>query len=272
MENNQRQRPYYFSLVKDGDSAIVRILHSNVSTIEKMTSHRIEVDGKKKRAKCLGQDCPLCATGNNAEERIYIHVWDYTDNREKVWERTDKILPELEKVQANWQPLNSAVLKITRKGDSFPKYTVEPLNPLQFQAVDNTLVDEKLAKFYAYNRKTEEVVEFIQTGKFPEKKPYVPKEEYAKQQAQQNQTQQPQFNHVPNPQQTYNTQGSCQQPNYNQAPVQQPITQQPIAQSTPIVEQQEPQYPPLPDHIPVVDIPANNDPFVGDFFNNPRRV
>lgn len=237
MENNQKQRPYYFSLNKDGDSAIVRVLHSNISTIEKMTSHRIEVDGKKRRAKCLGQDCPLCANGNQAEDRIYIHVWDYADNREKVWERTDKILPELEKIQANWTPLNTAVLKITRKGDSFPKYSVEALNPMQYANVDNSLVDEALAVRFAYNRKAEDLVEFIRTGKFPERKPYVSKEEYAKQHS----TQQ-------------NTQPQVAQVNTTNV-----IPQAQVVQS-------------VQSNVSTVNTVANDDPFVGDFFNTPRRV
>lgn len=182
MAEETKQRPWYFSLNQDGASAVVRILHTNTSTIETMTSHRVMIGGKKKRIKCIGEGCPLCAEQNTAESRIYIHLWDYTDNKEKVWERTDKIIPQLEKLQADWNPLNSAVVKITRKGNNFPKYDVVPVNPLVYSNVPaDVKVDEQLAKLYAYSRKKEDIDTFIKTGTLPERKPFVSKEEYAKQ-------------------------------------------------------------------------------------------
>lgn len=179
-EVTQSQRPWFFNLKANGDNAIVRLLHTNVSTIEKVTSHRAEVDGKKKRIRCIGDECPLCASGNNAEERIYVHLFDYTDNREKVWERTDKILPQLEELFKSWNPLSSAVIKITRVGDAFPKYTIDVQNPVNFAATDAALNDQAVAKMFSLNRKKEEIEEFIKTGKFPERKPFIPKDEYKK--------------------------------------------------------------------------------------------
>lgn len=182
-ENAQQGRPWFFNLRADGDSAIVRVLHSTVDTIEKVKSHRVEVDGKKKRVRCLENDCPLCNSGNNSEERIYIHLYDYTDNMEKVWERTDKLIPQLVTLQNSWNPLNSAVIKITRKGNEFPKYDIEVQNPMNFQQVANDLVDTQVAKMFSMKRTADEVKAFIETGAFPERKAYVTKEEYLKQKA-----------------------------------------------------------------------------------------
>ena len=132
----QTQRPWFFNLKADGDSAIVRLYHSSPKTIETVISHRIEVDGKKKRIRCIGENCPLCANGNIAEEKIYIHLYDYTDNMEKVWERTNKILPQIEELFTAWNPLNTAVVKITRIGNEFPKYKIEPQNPMIYNQID----------------------------------------------------------------------------------------------------------------------------------------
>ena len=87
MENNntQTQRPYYLNLWHDGDSVVVRILHSSTKTIESAKTHRIDVDGKHKRIKCLETDCPLCKNENVPTDKIYLHVFDYSDNTEKVW-------------------------------------------------------------------------------------------------------------------------------------------------------------------------------------------
>lgn len=183
MSESTTQRPWYFSLIKDGDTAVVRLLHSKTDTIESVVSHRIEVDGKKKRVKCIGDGCPLCAKGDKSSKYIYVHLWDYTDNKEKVWERTDKIIPQLVTVQNAWNPLNTAVLKITRKGNEFPKYDIEVQNPMQYSNVDNALVDKQLAKSYSFSRNADEIRTFIATGKFPERKEFIPKEEYKKMKA-----------------------------------------------------------------------------------------
>ena len=45
---------------------------------------------------------------------------------------------------------------------------------------DKNLLDKSLAKFYALSRKKEDIETFIQTGKFPERPKYIPKDEYFK--------------------------------------------------------------------------------------------
>lgn len=180
MEEVKKERPWFFSLNKNEDTAVIRLLHTNTSTIEKMTVHKIELGGKKKKVKCLKEDCPLCKSGNKAEDKIYVHLFDYTDNKEKIWERSDRIIPQLEKIQEDWGDLNSVVLRVTRKGDKFPKYDTVPLPPRNYAEPDKELVDQPIAKFYALNRNKEEVETFLKTGAFPERKPFVPREEYLK--------------------------------------------------------------------------------------------
>ena len=181
----QTQRPWFFNLKADGDSAIVRLYHSSPKTIETVISHRIEVDGKKKRIRCIGENCPLCANGNIAEEKIYIHLYDYTDNMEKVWERTNKILPQIEELFTAWNPLNTAVVNITRIGNDFPKYKIEPQNPMIYNQIDEKSIDKEVAKMFSMKRTEDEIKQFIQTGKFPERKPFIPKDEYMKMTAEQ---------------------------------------------------------------------------------------
>ena len=176
----QKQRPWFFNLNNDGDSAIVRLLHSSIDTIEVVDTHRVEVDGKKKRLKCLGEKCPMCLSGASVDKRIFIHLYDYTDGKEKVWDRTDKILVELKKVQEAWGPLNTAVVKITRKGNEFPRYEVVTLNPAQYEDASTLGVDTPIAKYYYLNRSIEEVTQYASTGKFPERPKFIPKDEYFK--------------------------------------------------------------------------------------------
>lgn len=190
MENTNLQRPWYFNLNADGDSAVVRILHSSTNTIESLPTHRVEVDGKKKRVKCLKDNCPLCTVGE-PDSRIYIHLYDYAQNKDVVWERTDKIMNQLMELEASWSPLDSAVIRITRKGNEFPKYTIDVLNPMQYQPVDKSLIDMQLAKYYSMGRSAEEMQTYINTGAFPERKPYLPREEYLKQKENEKTSEQP---------------------------------------------------------------------------------
>lgn len=177
-QNTQTTRPWFFNLRNDGDCAVVRLLHSSTDTIESMETHRVTVDGKTKRIRCLGENCPACANSGESEKRIYVHLWNYDENKEMVWDRTDKILEQFKTLQESWSPLNSAVIKIVRVGNEFPRYNLEIQNPLNFSDVDKSLIDVKLAKFYSMNRNAEDIIKYYETGVFPEKKPYVPKSEY----------------------------------------------------------------------------------------------
>lgn len=184
-------RPYYFNLFKDGDSAVVRILHKDTSTIEVEKLYTIELDGKKRKLKVNGDDKLLQDKGMKPYDRMFLHVWDYTEkegNPEKVWDRTMTIMPQLEKLQESWNPLHSAVVKITRKGDDFPKYEIEPQNFMNYEQVNEKLIDTEVAKYFHLHRKTDDIKVFLETGKFPEREPYLSKEEYAaKKKAEENQ-------------------------------------------------------------------------------------
>lgn len=172
----------YFNLAEEGNSAIVRVLHSTVDTIEAGDTHWVETaEGKKKCVKCTGAGCPICASGSPITSRVYIHLYDYTDNTEKVWNRTDKIIPQLKEIQDAWGNLSECVIKITRLTKDFPKYSITVQNAKMFEAVDTELVDQKVAYRFYSTRSNEELSEFLKTGVMPEhKSTYVPKDEYFK--------------------------------------------------------------------------------------------
>lgn len=156
----------YFNLREAGDTAVVRILHSGVHTIEIKNVHTIMEGTKRRIVNCTGQGCPICASNNAPYERAYIHLWDYTDNKEKIWARTVKILEQFDQIAKSWGNLSNCVLQITRKTKEFPTYDVIPVNP-QAYPVPNATVDEKVA-YRCYNtRSAEELAEFIRTGILP---------------------------------------------------------------------------------------------------------
>ena len=186
----QSGRPWYFNLRAKDDTAVVRLLHTSTKTIEAVDTHRITMGDKSKRIKCLGENCPFCKKEFAKEKRIYIHLWNYDESKEEVWDRTDKIIPQLQQIENAWGPLNTAVVRITRTSDAFPKYDIVTLNPTQYDNADNykELVDKPLAKFYSLSKKSEEIEQYLATGTFPERPAYLPKEEYLKQKQAQTQS------------------------------------------------------------------------------------
>lgn len=178
----------YFNLVNDGDSATVRLLHSDTSTIERVSLHTINVGDKKKSVKCCGDGCPLCANGAKAFDRIFVHLYNYNTNEEMIWSRTPTIISAFDNVLSSMRAfvangkLSDCVVTITRRGKDFPKYDVviQPMNG--YAPVDEKLIDNKLAYRYFLYRSSDELNEFLRTGVMPEhkKSTFIPKDEYIK--------------------------------------------------------------------------------------------
>lgn len=189
-----------FKLLKDKDTAVIRLLHSSTDTIEKVSTHWIDVGGKKSCFKCNGDGCPLCARNVSKNDNIYIRLIDYTDNTVKVWNRTDKIISRLKDIEAAFGKLSNVVLKITRDGDQFPTYTIIPVNASQYPAPDPNSIDVKISYRFFRSRSNEDINTFLTTGVLPEKpkSTFIPKEEYIKMKNQQNTAQpiQPQVQNV----------------------------------------------------------------------------
>ena len=177
MENNLG----FFNLREDGQSATIRLLHTSTKTIETNMVHSVSVAGKWKSIACTGENCPMCSRNVESKERMYVHLYDYTDNTEKVWSRTLTIMPQLEDIEKSWGNLDKVVMKITRRGTDFPKYEMMILPPTQYPAYPQG-VDQKVAYRCYLTRSNDELNEFYATGILPahKKKEYVPKEEYFK--------------------------------------------------------------------------------------------
>ncbi len=255
----ERQQLQFFNLKEDKATAIVRLLHTGVHTIESQATHSIQVGNKTRKIKCLNEGCPLCAKEIRKDNRIYIHLYDYADNCEKVWDRTDKILPQLVELEGAWGRLCDSVVKITREGNDFPKYTVTAVNPASYTVVPPQLVDVPLARFYSLGRSKADIETFLATGAFPEKKAFIPKEEYLRQQKEKNEAQaQPQYAPQPAPQPYAPQQQPVQQPQYT--PQAQPtfenVQQHNFGNVSQVPTQQAPTF----------------DPFMDQNITKPKRI
>lgn len=172
----------FFNMNNMGDTAVVRLLHTSVNTIERAFVHSVTVDGKKKSVKCVGDNCAICATGAYKNNRAYIRLIDYTDGQIKVWVRTDAILSQFSEIEQNWGNLSQCVLKITRLTQDFPKYSVEIMPPHSYPAFDATDVDKKIAYRFYLSKNADEIGTYVNTGVFPPRQPKVDNNQAAPQQ------------------------------------------------------------------------------------------
>lgn len=176
----QRNSIEIFSLTQAAQSANVRILFTTTGGITKIPTHRIKNGDKTKRVKCLGaagDGCPCCKAGVPVENRLIVHLWDYTDNKEKVWDRTDnaKFLQSLADVEQMWGNLCDVPVRITRDSQDFPTYSVAVLPAQQFPAPQGIEINKDCSFRFGMYRSKEELEQALATGVVPPhvKKPSV---------------------------------------------------------------------------------------------------
>ena len=168
---DNKEFPKGFKLSKSGDSAIVRILHSSVNTIETLKTHWLQKGDTWKHFRCLGDGCPACEIGNQSKERAYIRLFNYNTNQVEVWDRTTnkKFFDTLAELEKDWGVLDDIVVKITRESDEFPTYSVVLQPSKNYVKPENIAIDEKIAYRMASNRSAEDIKTFINTGSMPPK-------------------------------------------------------------------------------------------------------
>ena len=186
----------FFNL-NSGESATVRILSSTVASIERVWVHTVAVGGKNKKFTCIAKnsidECPLCkaaANGNEsvkeATERLIVHLFDYTDGKEKIWNRTvnANFLANLKQIEDAWGGrICDCVITITRKGADFPKYELMVVNANMYPPLNMEMLDQSVGYRASSYRNSEEYEEFLRTGVMPAhkktEKAYAPKDRFA---------------------------------------------------------------------------------------------
>ena len=115
----------FFSLANDGDVAKVRFMYNKLEDIEGYAVHQIELDGKKRYVNCLREygkpvdDCPLCKKGLFVNAKLFIPVYDVTEQQVKIWERGKKFFGKMAGLcsrYASKEDLVSHVFEVERHG------------------------------------------------------------------------------------------------------------------------------------------------------------
>lgn len=113
----------YFTLPDDGAKAVVRILYADPSDICMVDTHSVKWANGTRSIKCLKDDrsdpndvCPLCASGSRISSRFFIPLYDYTDNRVKIWERGSTFRHKLANLCTHFPRLCDEIFEIERVG------------------------------------------------------------------------------------------------------------------------------------------------------------
>lgn len=119
----------FFSLKNDNDEAVVRILHEDDQDLLLELVHRVEVKGKEKWVKCLEEGCPFCEAYGRPQLKLFIFLYDYSDEKIKCWERGVTMVDFLLGFIDKYGPLNNRDYTIQRhgkKGDTKTTYQLFP--------------------------------------------------------------------------------------------------------------------------------------------------
>lgn len=115
----------FFKLENDKDTAKVRFFNSDDQDLGLYLIHLIEVEGKERRVECLEEGCPLCATLGQPSLKLFLALYDYGDDKVKVWERGTQLVEYLLGFMDKKGPLNNRDYEIVRhgkKGDNKTSY------------------------------------------------------------------------------------------------------------------------------------------------------
>lgn len=125
--STSNQKVEWFSLKNDGDSALVRIMEDSLETLEILTVHPINLNGKFVKANCIRditdsiEKCPLCASGAEVQQRVYLKLLVYSAPGSapvpKVWERSASFVKVIQSKLESYGPLSDCLFTIKRCGE-----------------------------------------------------------------------------------------------------------------------------------------------------------
>lgn len=181
----------FFSLKNDNDEAIVRFVHDTVESFELLTTHDISFNGKFRKVNCIRnpqeplENCPLCASGKDVKQRIFIHLVQYVQDEHgnivalpKVWDRPITYAYKLKSLIDEYGPLTDSVFKIKRHGAAGSRetsYDILFCNPAMY---DSNRFPKNFHAFETYkalgsivmDKTFDELLSYVTTGEFPEVK------------------------------------------------------------------------------------------------------
>lgn len=169
----------FFKLVNDKDIATVRLLYNNADDIEGFSCHRVGIGDKFRYVNCLRtyrdpiDDCPLCKSGNKAQAKLFIPLYNEDAQEVQVWERGSKFFAKVSGVctrYGNKSPIVSQIFEVERSGK--PKDTSTDYNFYRTDdpADDKTLDDFDMPKILGgiiIDATADDMEYYLDNGEFP---------------------------------------------------------------------------------------------------------
>lgn len=185
-------KPAWFSLKNDGDSAIVRFMHDTVDDFDILSVHPVTINGKYVKANCIREDasqplsdCPLCEAGVALQQRMYVHLIEYVKDQNgqivpvaKVWDRPVSFARALKTKIDTYGPLSDCLFKVTRCGaanNMSTTYNVDyappqVYNPELFRKENLFEEGYTASGSVIMNKSYEELAYFVKNNEFPPQK------------------------------------------------------------------------------------------------------
>lgn len=114
----------YFSIKNDGECKKVRFLYRDVEDVMGYAVHQVEIDGKKRYVNCIRNyddpvdACPFCKAQQYQMAKVFVPIYNITEQKVQVWERGKQFLQKLGSVFSRYDkyPIVSQVFEIERNG------------------------------------------------------------------------------------------------------------------------------------------------------------
>lgn len=106
-----------FILKNDGDSADVIFLYRSLNDVLVADTHYIKSADYSGYVHCCGRGCPACGKNIRVQSKLFIPVYNLTDNEIQFWDRSIRFETQLSaQVFDKFPNPSEFVFKITRKG------------------------------------------------------------------------------------------------------------------------------------------------------------
>lgn len=177
--NNTTTKTPYFTLKNDGDHKDVRLLYKDSNDIKGYSVHEVEMTGQngsyKKYVNCLREynspidDCPLCKANYRTITKVYVPLYDISEDKVCLWERGKQYFSRLSSICARFPNVAGNIFEISRHGAKGSKDTYyDMLHVGSDNVTINDLPEAPNALGTAILDKTaDDMNTYLQTGKFP---------------------------------------------------------------------------------------------------------
>lgn len=153
---NKEQYGGLFRLPNDQDCADVIFLYTQRADALVADTHYIKTADYSGYVHCTGRGCPACAKGIRKQTKIFVPLFNITDNELQLWDRTPTFEPQLNtEVFSHFPNPSEFVFRITRHGvprDVNTRYQIVATGNNKFKSFEQILSENNISFPAFYER------------------------------------------------------------------------------------------------------------------------